>query len=235
MKKQPTSLQLLHRLVPPAIDLVTLIGMIVFVPWFGDHLFTQSPVNHFILIPGFFLIGIGVIAIRSLPSYSFNDSKGPSFVAICLVFFLIVTYLLLYVYSTNLGGSESDNDGIVVILFFVLLAPMIVTFNWGTTRSRPDSARALTAKSVGLISVNYLTLIGESVWYYFTSLPVSEDPVYAKGFTFLVFYSILFLLFLAFFGLPRLYLLRATSDKFGLSVYLGGIAIYLWDKVPPIN
>jgi hypothetical protein len=234
MKRPSTLLQNSHKMVPPTIDLVTLLGMIFFVPWFGGQLFTPSSVNHFLLIPGFFLIVTGIFAIRSLPRDSHNDADDPSFVAICLVFFLMVTYLLLYVYATNLGGSESDNDGIVVILFFIYLIPVIGSLYWRATASQPGSTRALIAQSVGLISVNYLTLIGESVWYYFSSLPLSGDPVYAKGFSFLVLYTILFLLFLAFFGLPRIYLFKATNDKLGLTLYIGGIAVYLWDKVPPI-
>jgi hypothetical protein len=43
------------------------------------------------------------------------------------------------------------------------------------------------------------------------------------------------MLFLVFFGLPRVYLLRATGDKRGLLIYVAGVAIFLWDKVPAVN
>jgi hypothetical protein len=235
MKKQSTLLQLSHRLVPPAIDLATLAGIVFLVPWLGAQIFAQSSVNHFFLIPGFFLIVIGIIAIRSLPKYSLDDSKDPSFLAVCLVFFLMVTYSLLYAYATNIGGGEQGNDGIAVMIFFVFLLPVIGAFFWPTTNAKPDTVKSLTAESMGLISVNYLTLIGASVWYHFSSLPTGEDPVYATGISFLILFGILYFLFLAFFGLPRIYLLRATGDKFGLTAYLVGLAIFLWDKLPPVN
>jgi len=235
MKNQSTFLQLSHRLVPPAIDLATLIGMFCLVPWLGAQIFAQSSVNHFFLIPGFFLIVIGIVAIRNLPNYSIDDSKDPSFAGSCLVFFLMVVYLLLYVYATNLGGSKQENDGIAVIMFFVFLVPVIGAFLWPTTKAQPGSTKALIAESIGLSSVNYLTLIGASVWYHFSSLPTVEDPVYATGISFLILYGILYLLFLVFFGLPRIYLLRATGDMLGLTAYLVGVAIFLWDKVPPVN
>ena len=228
-------LQLLHRLVPLGIDLATLAGMLFLVPWLGAQIFAQSSVNHFFLIPGFFLIVFGILAIRSLPKYSLENSKDPSFLAVCLVFFLMVTYILLYVYATNRGGSAKENEGIATIIFFVFLLPVVGAFFWPTTNAEPDTAKALLAGSIGLISVNYLTLIGASVWYHFSSLPTPEDPVYATGIAFLFFYGIIYLLFLLFFGLPRIYLLRATGDKLGLTAYLVGLAVFLWDQVPPIH
>ena len=235
MKNQPTNLQVCHRLVPPAIDLATLAGMLFLVPWLGAQIFAQSSVNHFFLIPGFFLIVLGIIAIRSLPKYSLENSKDPSFLAVCLVFFLMVTYILLYVYATNRGGSAQENEGIATIIFFVFLLPVVGAFAWPTTNAKPDTGKALLAGSIGLVSVNYLTLIGASVWYHFSSLPTPEDPVYATGIAFLFFYGILYLLFLLFFGLPRIYLLRATGDKLGLTAFLVGLAVFLWDQVPPIS
>jgi len=235
MKNQSTRLQLSQRLVPRAIDLATLAGMIFGVPWLGAHIFGQSSVNHFFLIPGFFLIVIGILAIRNLPQYSLDDSKGPSLLGLCLVFFLMVSYSLLYVYSTNLGGSEQENDGIAVVIFFGFLLPVIGALYWPATSAKPNTLKAIVAESIGLVCVNYLTLIGASVWYQFSSLPTTEDPVYATGISFLILYGILYLLFLAFFGLPRIYLLRATGDKLGLTAYLVGVAVFLWGQVPPVN
>jgi hypothetical protein len=234
-ENQSTRLRLSQRLVPLAIDLATLAGFVFVTPWLGAQIFGQSSVNHLIVIPGFFLIVIGILAIRNLPDYSLDDSKGPSFLAICLVFFLMVTYSLLYVYATDIGGSEQENDGIAIIIFFVFLLPVIAAFSWPTTKAKPDTVGALVAGSIGLICVNYLTLIGAAVWYHFSSLPTSEDPVYATGISFLILYVIFYLLFLAFFGLPRIYLLRATGDKLGLIAYLVGLAVFLWDKLPPVN
>jgi hypothetical protein len=37
------------------------------------------------------------------------------------------------------------------------------------------------------------------------------------------------------FGLPRIYQFRATGDKIGLTACLAGLAIFLWDEVPPVN
>ncbi len=235
MKNQSTFLQISHRLVPPAIDLATLATMFYLVPWLGAQIFAQSSVNHYFLIPGFFLVVIGILAIRNLPNYSLDDNKAPSLFSNCLVFFLMVTYLLLYAHATDLGGSKQENDGIAVIMFFVFLVPVIGAFFWPTSNAKPGSARALIATSIGLISVNYLTLIGASVWYHFSSLPTSENPVYATGIAFLILYGILYILFLVFFGLPRIFLLRATGDMFGLTAYLVGVAIFLWDKVPPVH
>ncbi len=235
MKQQPTFLQLSHRLVPPAIDLATLTAMFTLVPWLGAQIFAQSSVNHYFLIPGFFLIVIGIVAIRNLPNYSIDESKDPSLVGSCLVFFLMVVYLLLYVYATNLGGSKQENDGIAVVMFFAFLLPVIGAFLWPTTNAQPGSVKALIAESIALFSVNYLTLIGASVWHHFSSLPTTENPVYATGFAFLILYGILYLIFLVFFGLPRIFLLRATGDMLGLTAYLVGVAIFLWDKVPPVH
>lgn len=235
MEKQSSPLPLSHKLVPPAIDVATLVGMFFLVPWLGAQIFAQSSVNHFFLIPGFFLILTGIVAIRNLPNYSLDDSKGPSLFGACLVFFLMVAYSLLYVYATNIGGSETENDSIGVLIFFLFLLPVCVAFALPATNAEPHTAKALIAESIGLVSVNYLTLIGASVWYHFTSLPPEDDAVYATGISFLVLYCILYLLFLAFFGLPRIYLLRATGDKIGLTAYLVWLAIFLWDKVPPVN
>jgi hypothetical protein len=234
-EERSTFLQLAHRLIPPAIDLASLAGFFFLTPWLGARIFTPSPAGQIFLVPGFFLIVAGVYAIRSLPRYSLDDSKGPSLLAMCLIFFQMVIYSLLYVYATNIGGSEQENDGIAVVIFFVFLLPVIGAFRLPATRARPGTTRALVAESVGLFSVNYMTIIGASVWHYFISLPTSEDPVYATGIWFLILYVLIYLLFLAFFGLPRLYLLRATGDKFGLTIYLVGLAVFLWDKVPPVN
>lgn len=235
MKNQPTLLQVCQRLVPLGIDLATLAGMLFLVPWLGAQIFAQSSVNHFFLIPGFFLIVVGILAIRSLPKYSLDDRKAPSFLAVCLVFFLVITYSLLYVYATNRGGSQQENENLAALIFFVFLLPVVGAFFWPTTNAKPDTVGAVVAGSFGLISVNYLTLIGASVWYHFSSLPTTEDPVYATGISFLFFFGMLYLLFLLFFGLPRIYLLRATGDKLGLATYLAGLAIFLWDQVPPIS
>ena len=224
-----------HRLIPVLIDLSMLAGIIFLVPWLGARLFARSAVNHILLVPGFLLIPAGIISIRCLPNHSPGDSKGPPLPSIFLVFFQMIAYILCYAYGTNIGGSESDNDGVAVILFFVFLPLVIGAVYWPTSRAVPGTGKALAAGSIGLISVNYLTLIGAAVWEYYCSLPTGENPVYATGISFLVLYAILYVLFLAFFGLPRLYLLRSTGDRLGLTLYLLGLAIFLWDKVPPVN
>ena len=235
MSKKENNLYWPQRIIPPAIDFAMLAGVLFLIPWLGAQIFAQSSTNHFFLIPGFFLIIAGVIAIRSLPKYSFDDSKDPSYLAVVLVFFMVVIYSLFYAYATNIGGSEQGNDNVALIVFFVFLIPVLVSFAWPTSNAKPGSGKALIAESVGLISVNYLTLLGAATWYHFSSLPIGEDPVYATGIWFLILFAILYLLFLGFFGLPRIYLLRATKDKLGLAAYLIGVAIFLWNKLPPIN
>ena len=225
---------LAQQLIPPLIDLATFAGFLFLVPKLGTLILAQSSLNHFFLTPGFVMIIVGIVAIRKLPNYSLDESKGPSLLGACLVFFLIVAYSLLYVYGTNIGGSESENDGIAVILFFILLPPVLAAFFLPLNPAEPGTVGALAAESIGLICVNYLTLTGAAVWHSFDSLPTSEDPSYATGISFLILYGILYLLFLAFFGLPRIYLLRATGDKIGLSLYLVGVAVFLWDKAPPL-
>lgn len=209
--------------------------MLYLVPWLGAQIFTQSSVNHFFLIPGFFLIVIGILAIRNLPQYSLDENKDPSLFSACLVFFMMITYSLLYTYATNVGGSSDGNDGMAYLVFFVFLVPVIGAFMWPKIGTKPGSREALLASSVGLVCVNYVTLIGASVWYHFSTLPTAPDPIYATGIAFLILYGILYFLFLAFFGLPRIYLLKATGDKLGLIAYLVGVAVFLWDKVPPVH
>jgi hypothetical protein len=235
MDERSKVLPLSHRLVPPALDLASLAGLLFLVPWLGARMFAQSPVLHVFLIPGFLLIVAGIYAIRCLPTYALDDSKGPSMLAMCLIFFQMVTYSLLYVYATNIGGSEQENDGIAVLIFFGFLLPVLGAFRLPAAKVESGTTRALIAESVGLVSVNYLTILGASVWYWFSTQPSGEDPVYATGISFLILYVLIYLLFLAFFGLPRLYLLRATGDKLGLTIYLVGLAVFLWDKVPPVN
>jgi len=235
MSKNPVALSWPQRLIPPLIDLGMWAGIIWLVPWLGDRIFAQSQVNHFFLIPGFFLILAGIIAIRQLPEYSLDEKKGPSILAACLVFFQVIIYSMLYAYSTNVGGDQKGNDNVAVVLFFIFLPLVLGAFFLPVERAAAGTGKALTAQSIGLISVNYLTLIGAAVWHHFSSLPAPEDPVYATGIWFLILFAILYLLFLAFFGLPRLYLLRATGDKIGLAIYLGGLAIFLWNKVPAVN
>jgi len=235
MQTSSKLLYLSNQIVPPIIDIVSLFGFIFLVPWLGSHLFSESLLNHLLLLPTFFLIFAGIIAIRSLPKTSKKADFTPGFFEICLIFFLMIAYSLLYAYGTNIGGSESNNDNIAILIFFIILIPIIIAFYWPITNPKPKSGKALAAESIGLISVNYLTLIGASVWYYFTALPTGENPVYATGIWFLILYLILFFLFLAFFGLPRLYLFRATKNKIGLAIYLLTLAVFLWDKVPPVN
>lgn len=224
-----------QRSVPLLIDLATLAGFVWWVPWLGDRILAQSSINHFLLVPGFFLILAGIIAIRSLPDYSLDESKGPSVLVACLVFFQVVTYSLLYAHATNLGGNDKGNDNLAVVVFFVFLCPVLGAFFWPVTKAGADTGKALAAQSIGLISVNYLTLIGASVWHLFSSLPTPEKPVYATGIWFLILYAVIYIIFLAFFGLPRIYLLRATGDKVGLTFYLVGLAIFLWNKIPAVN
>ena len=217
------------------IDLVSVGAFFFATPWLGAQLFSPSPANHFILIPGFVLMIAGIVAIRCLPDYSIDEEKDPSIFGVCLAMFLLVSYLLLYTTSTNIGGNQKDNEGYAIVIFFIVIIPYFGAFCVPVTRAKPESRKALVASSIGLISVNYLTLIGTSLWGQFAATPIEGEPVYATGISFLILYTILFGLFLAFFGLPRIYLLRATGDKIGLGLYLAGVAIYLWDKVPPVN
>ncbi|MEJ6571400.1 MAG: hypothetical protein QNL01_06035 [Akkermansiaceae bacterium] len=187
------------------------------------------------MIPGFFAIMAGVAAIRSLPNYSIDEDKGPSILGVCLMVVILVAYCLLYTSATNLGGSQKSNDGAVAILFFVLLLPVCGAFCMPLSKAKKDTTEALIVESIALISVNYLTLVGAAVWDCFSSMPSAKDPVYATGISLLILYGILVMIFLVFFGLPRVYLLRATGDKRGLLIYIAGVAIFLWDKVPPVN
>lgn len=212
-----------------------LAGMIFLVPWLGARLFQPSTLNQLVLLPGFVLMPAGILSIRSLPSYSLDESKGPSLLMLCLVCFQMIAFCLCYAYGTDIGGSETDNDGAAVVAFFAFLVPIIGAFAWPTTRARKGTGKALIAESVGLLSVNYLTLIGAAVWAYFRSLPVTGDAVPATGISFAVLFTVLFFLFLAFFGLPRIYLLRATGNRLGLALYLLSVAVFLWDKVPPLS
>jgi hypothetical protein len=221
--------------IPLVIDIATLAGFLFLVPWLGDLISSHSSWNHLLLIPGFFLIIAGTVAIRSLPDYAIDEDKGPSVLGVCLVFILLLSYCLLYTYSTNLGGSVKSNDGVAVIIFFVLLLPVCGAFSIPISKAKADTPEALIVESIGLISVNYLTLVGAAVWDRFSSMPTGKEPVYATGISFLILYGIIVMLFLVFFGLPRVYLLRATGDKRGLLIYVAGVAVFLWDKVPAVN
>ena len=235
MEGSSTRGQWVRRVLPPVLDLVSLTAAIFLVPWLGARLFAEASVGRLFLIPGFVLILAGILAVRRFPDYALDDSKGLSLFAMCLVFFQIVTYSLFYAYATNVDGTESQNDGIAVVVFFLFLVPVAAAFFLPATKAEPDTRKALVAESVGLLSVNYLTMLGAAVWYRFSTMPTSEEAVHPTGLTFLVLFVILYLLFLAFFGLPRLYLLRATGDRIGLTVYLVSLAVFLWDKVPPLD
>lgn len=226
---------MLQRSVPLLIDLATLAGFVWWVPWLGERIFAPSSVNHWFLIPGFFLILAGILAIRRLPKYSIDERKGRSLFAACLVFFEVTIYSVLYAHATNAGGDETGNDNVAMVVFFVFLPLVLGAFFLPVKKAEPGTGKALGVQSIGLVSVNYISLIGASVWHHFSSLPVPEDAVYATGISFLVLFGLLYLLFLAFFGLPRLYLLRATGDRIGLAVYLACVAIFLWNKVPAVN
>jgi hypothetical protein len=219
----------------PVIDLVTFGGFIFMTPWLGEQLFSQSPSNHLILVPGFVLMIAGAVSIRSLPNYSIEEKAGPSVLGVCLAFVLLIAYLLLYTHATDLGGSPKNNDGYAVVIFFVVMIPYFGAFCTPVTRAEPGSRKALVASSIGLISVNFLSLIGAAVWGQFVTLPTKGGSVHATGIWFLILFGILYLLFLVFFGLPRIYLLRATGDRIGLGMYLVGVAVYLWDKIPPLS
>ena len=234
-QNDPGRIALAASVTAPVIDLATFGGFFFMTPWLGERLFSQSSSNHFILIPGFVLMIAGAVSIRSLPNYSIEEKEGPSVLGVCLAFFLLIAYLLLYTHATDIGGSPKNNEGYAVVIFFVVLIPYFGAFCTPVTRALPGSRKALVASSIGLISVNYITLIGTSVWGQFSRLPTKEEPVYATGLSFLILFGVLYMLFLVFFGLPRIYLLRATGDRIGLGLYLAGVAIYLWDKVPPVN
>lgn len=234
IESEPGQVALAARATPPLIDLATFGGFILVAPWLGEQLFSPSPVNHLILVPGFALMLLGAVAIRSLPNYSIDEDKGPSVVATCLAFVLLVAYLQLYTHATNLGGSPKSNEGYAVVIFFVVLFPYLGAFCMPVKKAEPGSSNALVVSSIGLVSVNYLTLIGAAVWGEFSVLLTKGEAVPASGIAFLVLFAVIFLVFLVFFGLPRIYLLRATGDRIGLGMYLVGVAIFLWDKVPPL-
>ena len=234
IESKPRQVALAARVTPPLIDLATFGGFILITPWLGERLFSPSPVNHLILIPGFALMLVGAVAIRSLPNYSIDEDKGPSVVATCLAFVLLIAYLQLYTHATNLGGSPKSNEGYAVLIFFVVLFPYLGAFCMPVKRAEPGTSNALVASSLGLASVNYLTLIGAAVWGKFSVLLNKGEPAHATGITSLILFAVIYLVFLVFFGLPRIYLLRATGDRIGLGMYLVGVAIFLWDKVPPL-
>ena len=221
-----------QRLIPPLIDLATALGFLFLVPWLGEQLFAQSLSNHLILLPGFPLIIVGIVAIRQLPEYSVDESKDPSVIAVCLIFIQILAYSMLYTTATNLGGDGKDNDTMAAIIFAIYLLPVLGAFCWPVTRTEAGSGRALAASCLGLISVNYLSILSTAVWSHFASLPSPEDSLRHGGIGFLAMFGIIYLIFLACFGLPRLFLLRATGDRVGLGFYLVGLAIFLWDKIP---
>lgn len=235
MNKKKTHLEWALRIVPRAIDLAMLAGAFLFVPWFGSQLYSPTITNYLVLAPGFLLILAGIIAIRNLPKYSFDDEAGPSLFAACLALILMVVYLMLFAYGTNIGGSEGNNDTVITLGFFLFLPMILTAFYWPVKKTKPETKKALIAESIGLFSVNYLTLLGAAVWYQFSHLPTVEDPVYATGIPFFMLYIILIGIFIVSFGLPRIYLLRATRDKIGLIAYILSVAIFLWDKVPPVN
>jgi hypothetical protein len=224
-----------RRWIPLLIDIATLAGFFFFVPLLCDLISSHSSWNHLFLIPGFFAIIAGVAAIRSLPDYAIDEDKGPSVLGVCLMFIILVSYCVLYTSATNLGGNQKNNDGAAVILFFVLLLPVCGAFCVPLSKAKAGTTEALIVESIGLICVNYLTLVGAAVWDCFSSMPTGKDPVYATGISFLILYGVIVMIFLVFFGLPRVYLLRATGDKRGLLIYVAGVAYFLWDKVPPVN
>lgn len=235
VNKEQRALARGQHLVPILIDGALLAGLFLLVPWLGKRIFDQTSFNHVFMVPGFLLMLAGILSVRQLPSYGLDDEKGPSLGGACLVFFQMVIFALLYAYATDLGGTGKNKDGVAVVLFFVFLLPVLGAFYLPVTRAEADTTKALVVNSIAQISVNYLTLLGAAVWYCFTSLSGPEEPRYATGIWFLILYTILYVLFLAFFGLPRLYLLFATGDAIGLVIYLVSIGVFLWNKVPPLN
>ena len=222
------------RLLLPAVDLSLLGAIFLVVPSMGELIFARSPLCHFFLLPGFFLTVAGIAAIRQVPRYSLNESRDPSILAACLVFFMVIIYSMLYVEATNLGGNEKSNEAWTIGIFFAFLLFVLGGFYWPVRRAQPHTGKALAAEAVGLFSVNYLTVIGAAVWDGFSSQPQPPGAEPVTGWPFVFLFLILYFLFLAFFGLPRLYLLRATGDRIGLAFYLVGVAIFLWNKVPPM-
>lgn len=142
MEKRGSALDWSQRLIPPLIDLVTALGFFCLVPWLGDQLFAQSWTNHFLLLPGFLLILVGIISIRQLPEYSLDESKGPSVLAVCLLFIQILAYSMLYTTATNLGGNGKGNDTFAAIIFAIYLLPVLGAFCWPVTRAKAGSGKA---------------------------------------------------------------------------------------------
>lgn len=230
----PPSLPLFYRILPTSIDLLTIAGYYFLVPPLAALFLAQSVWNHAILLPGYLLLIIGVIAIRKLPSYSVDESEQPGILGACLAFFMVVIFGMLYTTATNLGGTGKGNDTATVVIFFVFLFPFLMSFFLDVKRTENGTKEAIIVESISTAIANYFTLMGAAVWYCFSSMEVPEDARYATGISHLILWAILVLIFLAFFGLPRIYLLVATGNLRGFVAYVIGVAVFLWTRVPAL-
>ena len=230
----PTPAPKLYRILPVCVDLLTIAAYDFVVPLLSALLLSQSRWNHLLLLPGFVLLILGVVLIRSLPNYSLDEDKGPSVVAACLAFFIVIAYIWLYTSATNLGGSESNNEVWLTVIFFVYLFPFLMAFGGPQWKTERNTKSAIFIESASVAIVNYFTLLGAAVWFSFQATSEPENPVYATGISHLVLWAIMVMLFIVFFGLPRVYILKATGNRRGFFFYVVGIGIFMWNKVPAL-
>ncbi len=214
-----------------AVDVSYLGGIFIFVPWLGTQILEHNNFAFWFITPGFLIILIGILAIRSLPTYD----KALDIVGMLGSFFFTIVFLMLFGYAANDSGKASDVEGYAVLGFFIYFPFVFVAFSVSVEKYREKAKAGPTASVIALLCVHYLTILGAAVWEAFTLLPSSPDPVYATGFPFLMLFLILCVLFMVFFGLPRIFLMLAYKDYVGFLIYLLGLGIYLWDKVPPVN
>ena len=224
----------LYRILPVCVDLLTIAAYKFLVPLLSALLLSQSRWNHLLLLPGFVLLILGVILIRSLPDYSLDEDKGPSITAACLAFFIVIAYTWLYTSATNLGGSESSNEGWLAVIFFLYLFPFLMAFSAPRWKTERETKSAILIETASVAIVNYFTLLGAAVWFSFQAMGEPENPVYATGISHLVLWAIMVVLFIVFFGLPRVFMLKATGDRRGFILYVAGIGIFMWNNVPAL-
>lgn len=214
-----------------SVDLSYLGGIFLFVPWLGAQILEHNALAFWFITPGFLIIILGILAIRSLPTYH----KDLDSIGVLGSFFFTIVFLILFGYSVNDSGKSSDVEGYAVLGFFIYFPFVFVAFSASVDKYREKAKTGAAASVIAALCVNYLTVLGAAVWEAFMLLPSNPDPVYATGFSFLMLFLILCVLFMVFFGLPRIFLMLAHKDYVGFSIYLLGLGIYLWDKVPPVN
>lgn len=225
-------------MLPMVVEVVTFLGYFLLVPSLAGLYASHSAWNHVVLLPGFFLILVGVITVRMLPAYSVGteegEEEGPGVIAVCLAVIMIVIYGMLYTGATNIGGSGKGNDGVTGMIFFIFLVPYLASFNWPVERALPGSKKAIFVEAISLALINYFTLLGAAVWHCFSNMKLNAGAVQPTGITHLVLWFILIGIFMVAFGLPRIYLLLSTNNHRGFLVYLFGVGYFLWSRVPSL-